>query len=51
MRHFLDSLKSPDVVEGLDGGRKASMQAEELILNNCSEGEVIEEFGEGLPYS
>ena len=49
MGHFLDPLESPDVVQGLDGRRKSTMETEELVFNNGSKRQVIKEFGKGLP--
>lgn len=50
MGDFLEALQSTDVVQSLNTGGESSVEAEELVLNNCSEGEEIEEFSEALPH-
>jgi hypothetical protein len=38
MRHFLDSVKLLDLLEGVDTGRETSMKAENGVVDNSSEG-------------
>ena len=49
MGNFLESLKGADVVECFDAGGQSSMQAEELVLNDCGEWNEIEKFSQTLP--
>jgi hypothetical protein len=46
---FLDSVERSDVVEGVDAGGQAAVQAENLVVNESSEGEIVEEVGEVFP--
>ena len=46
---FLYSVETPDVIEGVDAWGEATMEAEDLVVDEGSEGEVIEEVGEILP--
>jgi hypothetical protein len=48
--HLLNSVELSDLIEGVDTGRKTSVKAENLIFNNCSQWQVVEEFGEDFPY-
>lgn len=50
MRHFLDTVQGSDVVEGINGRAQPTVQTEDLVFNESSEGEVIEEVGEVLPH-
>jgi len=47
--HFLHPVKGADLVEGVDAGGQATVEAEDLVLHNRGEGEVVEELGEELP--
>lgn len=49
MRNLLYPVKRPNVVERIDGWRKTSMQAEDLVLDQGGKWEEIEEVGEVLP--
>ena len=49
MRDFLDSVERSDVVEGVDAGRQPAVQAENLVVDEGSEGEIVEEVGEVFP--
>lgn len=44
MWYLLEPLESPNVVQGLNAGRKSSVQTEELILNYSCKGKVIKEL-------
>lgn len=48
--HLLDPVKGADVVERVDAGRQASVQAEDLVVDEGCEGQVVEEIGEVLPH-
>lgn len=49
MRDLLDSVKSSDVIEGIDTGRETSVEAEDLVVDEGGKGEVVEQVGEVLP--
>eukprot|EP00418_Pyrodinium_bahamense_P011884 CAMPEP_0179114870 /NCGR_PEP_ID=MMETSP0796-20121207/53807_1 /TAXON_ID=73915 /ORGANISM="Pyrodinium bahamense, Strain pbaha01" /LENGTH=253 /DNA_ID=CAMNT_0020813103 /DNA_START=363 /DNA_END=1121 /DNA_ORIENTATION=+ len=49
MRHFLNAVQLPDVVEGGQRRREARMRAENTIFQYCGEWQVVECFGEYLP--
>jgi hypothetical protein len=46
---FLDSVERSDVVERVDGGAQTAVEAEDLVVDEGREGEVVEEIGEVLP--
>jgi hypothetical protein len=48
--NFLYTIKCSDVIEGIDAGGKTSVEAEDLVVDEGGEGEVVEEIGEVLPY-
>ena len=49
MGSLLDAIKLANLIKSIDRGRQTTVKTEDLVLNNCSEGEVIEELGELLP--
>ncbi len=49
MRNFLNSVEGTDIVECVNAGRKPTVQAEDLIVDQGGEREVIEEVGEVFP--
>ena len=49
MRHLLDPVQRPDIVEGVDTRRQAAVQAEDLVVDEGGEREVVEEVGEVFP--
>lgn len=49
MRHFLYSIERTDVVQGVDTGRQPTVQAEDLIVNQSSEWEVVKQVGKIFP--
>ena len=49
MRHFLNAVEAADVVECVDARRETSMEAEDLVIDEGSEWEIVEEVGEELP--
>lgn len=49
VRNFLNSVESPNVVEGIDAGRKTAVEAKDLVVDEGREGEVVEKVGEVLP--
>lgn len=50
MRNFLDPVESPDVVEGVDARGEAAVKAEDLVVDEGGEREVVEQVGEILPH-
>ena len=50
MGSLLDSVKLSDLVKGVNAWGQASVEAENLVLNNSSQGQVVEEFRELLPH-
>lgn len=49
MWYFLYAVKCSDVVEGIDAWGETTVEAEDLIVDERGEGEVIEEVGEVFP--
>jgi len=49
MWYLLDAIKTANVVEGVDAGREATMEAEDLVVDKSGEGEIIEEVCEIFP--
>lgn len=49
MGHFLDAVKRANVVQSINAGRQASVETEDLVVDESSEREVVEEIGEVLP--
>ena len=49
MGNFLDAVQGSDVVEGVDAGRQATVQAEDLVVDQGGEGKIVEQVGEVLP--
>ena len=49
MRNFLYAVQSSDVVQSIDTWGETSVEAEDLIVNKCGEGKVVEEIGEVFP--
>ena len=50
VRHLLYAVERPDVVERVDAGREAAVEAEDLVVDQRGEGEVVEEVGEVFPH-
>jgi len=50
MWNFLYTIECSDIVEGIDAGGETSVEAEDLVVDKGSKGEVVEEIGEILPY-
>lgn len=49
MGNLLNSVKSPNVIEGIDTRREAPVEAEDLVVDEGGKGEVVEQVGEVLP--
>jgi hypothetical protein len=50
MRNFLYAIEGSDVVKSVDAWGETSVEAEDLVVDKGSEGEVIEEVGKVFPY-
>jgi hypothetical protein len=50
MGHLLYPIQRANVVKGINARGKATVQAEDLVLDKGGEGEEVEEVGEVLPY-
>ena len=44
MRDLLFAVDGPDLIQSLDAGRKTSVNAEDLAVDDRREAEVIEDF-------
>jgi hypothetical protein len=51
MWYFLYAVKGSDVIEGIDTWGETSVEAEDLVVDEGGQGEVIEEVSEVLPYA
>lgn len=49
MRHFLNSIKLPDLIQSVDAWGETSVETEDLTFYNCSEGKIVEKLSEVLP--
>lgn len=49
MRHLLYPIQRADIVQRINTRTQPTVQAEDLVLNQCSEGQEIEQVGEELP--
>lgn len=50
MGNFLNTVQGSDVVEGINGRAQPTVQTEDLVFNESSEGKVVEEVGEIFPH-
>ncbi len=50
MWYFPISVNDLDLVDGMDGRRKASMYAEDLIVDDHAQGKEIKHVREVMPY-
>jgi len=49
MRHLLYPVQRPNIVERVNAGRQATVQAEYLVLDEGCEGKEVEEIGKVFP--
>ncbi len=49
VRHFLDPIQRPDVIQCIDAGTQPAVEAEDLCLDESREREVVEKIGEVFP--
>lgn len=47
--NLLNTIESSDVVQGIDGWGEAAVEAENLVVDEGGEREIVEEVGEVLP--
>lgn len=47
---FLDAVKLADLVKGVNTGRETTVETEDLVLNHCRQGEVVEQLSELFPH-
>ena len=47
--HFLNAVEGSNVVKGVNTGRQTAMETEDLILDQCSKWEIIEQVGKVFP--
>lgn len=50
VRDFAEAVDDADLVEGVDGGGQAAVDAEDAVVDDDAEGEEVEEVGEVVPY-
>jgi hypothetical protein len=50
MWHFLNAVKSSDVVKGINARGETSVEAEDLIVDKGGEGQVVEKIREIFPH-
>lgn len=50
MRDFLDTIQRSNVVQSVDRRAQPTVQTEDLVFNESSEGKVVEEIGEVFPH-
>lgn len=49
LRHFPEPIYLLQIADLLDVRGEPAVHAEDLIIDDCSDGEVVEDFGEGTP--
>mmetsp|Transcript_44789 Transcript_44789/g.127911 ORF Transcript_44789/g.127911 Transcript_44789/m.127911 type:complete len:210 (-) Transcript_44789:233-862(-) len=49
VRHLLDAVELPDVVQGVQGWGDAAVHADDLVLDDRGHGQVVERVREDLP--
>lgn len=47
--NFLDAVQSPDVVQSVDTRRQSTVEAENLVVDQSSEGQVVKQISEVFP--
>src|SRR5947209_3571539 len=50
MRHLLNPVQTPDVVQRINTRAQSAVQAKDLVVNQGGEGEVVEEIGKVFPH-
>ena len=49
MRNLAESINDFDLINGMDRGRKASVNAEYLVVDDNAQGKEVEHVGEVMP--
>ena len=49
MRYLAKAINNFDLVDGVDGGGEAAMDAEDLVIDDHAQGKEIEHVGEIVP--
>jgi hypothetical protein len=49
MGHFLDAIQGSDVIQSIDRGTQTTMEAEDLVLDQSSQRQEVEESSERSP--
>ena len=49
MGSLLDAIELADLIKSVDGGGETTVEAEDLVLNDGCQGQVVEQFSELLP--
>lgn len=42
VRHLLEAVQRPDMIQGVDAGTEAAVQAKDLAVHQGSQGQVVE---------
>lgn len=50
MRDFLYAIESSNVIKRINAWREASVEAEDLVIDQRGKRKVVEEVGEVFPY-
>ena len=50
VRHLLQPVQGPDVVQGVDAGREAAVQTEDLAVHQRREGQIVKQVSEIFPH-
>ena len=50
VRRLLDTVELADLIERVDAGRQATVQAEDLVLDDSGQRQEVEQLSELLPY-
>jgi len=50
MRYFLNSVELFDLVESIDTGGETAMEAEDGVVNDSSQGQIVEQLSKVHPY-
>lgn len=49
MRYLLYTIKRANIIERIDAGRQTTVKAEDLVVDEGGEGEIVEEVSKVLP--
>ena len=51
MRNLAEAVDDLDLIDAMDAGRQTTVDAEDLVVDDAGEGEVVEHVGEVVPDS